>query len=280
MRSIEKYQTALSILKQLYIDEISISNQSESLSTILKDHKQLIIAMNHGPMMGALAGLIGLAEAMSQNGGRKRTPFGITWRNFYKYPITKQVLTFLTQINHGVGFDEAMGLLEDGDFSDCVIMPEGELCNFGNGHTIQAFLSPRFIELAILNDIPILIAIHQGSEEWAWPIDIDSRLLPLFHWLPLHMRESLHRTKTISVPKLFKPKLNNLRMSFCLYQPNLSKTSLSEDKSIRHSQLLREANWVRQKMQSMMRQLRYEKNIEALVTTTSATSTTSSTANN
>ena len=264
MRSLGDYQRATTLLKHFYISDVKISNHSDHLGEILEQHPQLIIVMNHGPMMGAIAGLIGLADTFQQRGGASRVPFGITWRNFYRLPISKQVLTFLTQLDHGVSFDEAMSLIQSKQFSDCVIMPEGALCNFGNGVKIVDFLSPRFIELAIRNQIPILLFVHQGSEDWAWPLSIDSRLLPLFRWLPKHMADTLKHTKTLSIPKLFKRKLDTLRVSFTLYTPRLTLNQLSSDKFERQQQLSGEAEQVKLGMQHAMKLLLHERNIDAL----------------
>jgi hypothetical protein len=265
MRTVENYRTTKTILKKLYIRQVSLAKCSEDLAQILEHNPRLIIALNHGPMLGALAGLVGLVDSFSSANGNQRAPFGITWRKFYELPVTKQVLSFLTQIDHGVGFDEACQLLQTKGFSDCVIMPEGELCNFGDGVEVLPFLSPRFIELAIVNRCPVLIGVHQGSEKWAWPIKLDSRLSPLFRWLPAHMKESIEHSRTVSVPKLFKQKIDCLYMSFSLYQPSHSLETLSNKPEERDRQLKEEAEIVREKMKQMMAKMITERQLNALL---------------
>lgn len=264
MRTVENYQTTKTILKKLYIKKVSLANCSEDLGEILEHHPKLIIALNHGPMMGALAGLVGLVDSMSAANGGQRIPFGITWRKFYELPVTKQILSFLTQIDHGVGFDEACQLLQEKNFSDCVIMPEGELCNFGDGLEVLPFLSPRFIELAIVNRCPVLIGVHQGSEKWAWPIKLDVRLRPLFRWLPVHMKESIERSRTLSIPKPLKRKIDCLYMSFALFQPSYTLETLSQNPEERARQLQQEAEKVREKMKQMMAKIMTERQLHAL----------------
>jgi len=259
MKTIQEYTFTLSILKKLYLEHIVISDTSEDLSKILITHPKLVIALNHGHMTGALAGLIGVSEMFQQHGGSTRTPFGITWRTFYQLPVSKQIFSYLTQVDKGIGFEDANDLLKNSGFSDCFIMPEGELCNFGDGLKIQPFLSPRFIELAIRNNLPVLIVAHQGSENWAWPVKIKKRYRPLLSWLPKNMKEGFNYSGIISIPKPFKAKISELYMSFYLYQPSLKEKDLEKDKDKRMIQLTTEADKVRTKMQAMMYGLKNER---------------------
>mgnify|MGYP000267550849 CR=1 FL=1 len=257
MRTVDEFSLTTSLLKKFYLNKISVSEKSQDLTKILKKHPKLVVALNHGPMAGALAGLVGIADMLQKHGGSSRTPFGITWRTFYQLPVSKQIFTYLTQVDRGLSFDDASSLLSDSGFTDCFIMPEGELCNFGNGLDIQPFLSPRFIELAIQNDIPILVVTHQGSEKWAWPMTIKDQYKSLFSWLPQNMKAVFDKSSIISIPKPFKQKLN-LTISFYLYQPKLTKADLKKDKEARLEQLTAESNHVRERMQRMVMQLQTE----------------------
>ncbi len=259
MKSINQFRLTTAALKRLYLDKIIISENSQNLNLILKRNPKLVIALNHGPMAGALAGLIGIADVFQINGGGTRIPFGITWRNFYDFPVTKQILSYLTQVDKGVNVDEASHLLSNTEFTDCFIMPEGELCNFGNGLDIQPFLSPRFIELAIRSNTPVLITAHQGSENWAWPLSINNKLKPLFKWLPKNMQDSFDESGIISIPKPYRRKLGKLYMSFYLYRPKLKSTDLAEEMNERLKQLNVEADKVRKQMQKMVTQLSLER---------------------
>jgi len=258
MKTVDEFGLAIAFLKKLYINKIVVSEKSQDLAKILKKHPKLIVALNHGPMAGALTGLIGTTDMFQKYGGSERVPFGLTWRTFYQLPITKQVMTYLTQVDRGLNFDDASRLLSESKFTDCFIMPEGELCNFGNGIDLQPFLSPRFIELAIRNNAPILVVVHQGAENWAWPITIKDKYKPLLNWLPQNMKDSFEKSSVISIPKPFKRKLNNVYMSFYLYQPKLNESDLKEDMEQRSEQLTVESNKVRGKMQTMIKQLQNE----------------------
>jgi len=259
MKSIDQFRLPTAVLKRLYLNKIIVSEKSQDLGRIIKKHPKLVIALNHGPMAGALAGLIGVTEMFLKHGGATRRPFGITWRGFYDFPISKQVLAYLTQVDKGVNFDEASHLLTNTEFTDCFIMPEGELCNVGNGLNIQAFLSPRFIELAIRSQTPVLIVAHQGSEDWAWPVPVHDKLKPLLKWLPKNIKDSFDDSGIISIPKPFRKKLDKLYMSFHLYRPKLDAADLASDMNERMIQLNIEAEKVRKKMQKMVNQLSLER---------------------
>jgi len=259
MKTVDEFSLTTAMLKKLYINQIIISEKSQDLSRILKAHPKLVVALNHGPMAGAFAGLIGIADMFQKSGGSARRPFGITWRTFYQLPISKQIFSYLTQVDRGLNFDEANQLLSNSAFTDCFIMPEGELCNFGNGLDVQPFLSPRFIELAIRNKAPVLIVAHQGSEKWAWPVAVNDQYKSLFNWLPRNMRHSFKKSGIISIPKPLRRKLNQLYMSFYLYQPDIAEAQLAEDKAERVNQLQKEAQKVREQMQKMVTRLATER---------------------
>jgi len=263
MKTIDQYNLPTAILKSLYLEKIIVSEKSQDLSSILEKHPKLVVALNHGPMAGALAGLVGVANMFQKSGGSTRIPFGITWRTFYNIPVAKQVLSYLTQVDKGLGFDEANQLLSDTKFTDCFIMPEGELCNFGNGLDVQPFLSPRFVELAIRNQAPVLIVTHQGSEKWAWPLSIKNKYKPLLGWLPKNMKDSFNESGILSVPKPYRRKLKELHMSFYLYHPHLKETELEADMGKRLIQLETESKKVRLQMQKMVSQLSTENRQQA-----------------
>ncbi len=190
-----------------------------------------------------------------QNGGANRCPFGITWRGFYKMPLYKQVFSFLTQVDRAVSLADAYDLLANSDFTDCVIMPEGEYCNFGNGVDVQPFLSPKFIELAVRANVPVLVVAQKGSEVWSWPVEVSENLMGFAEWLPGNLQKGLKRSRMLNIPKPWRKKLDNLQLSFYLYQPKLTEWDLDENEERRMRQLQHEASKVRAKMQMMVNTL-------------------------
>ncbi len=252
MRTIADFSLATHLLKKLYIQRTEISSASESLGAILLKYPKLVVAVNHGSQVGALSGLIGLVDQYYQNAGADRRVFGITWRGFYKLPLYKQLFSMVTQVNHALSFDDAFELLAASDFTDCVIMPEGEFCNFGNGLDVQPFLSPKFVELAVRTNVPILVVAQKGSEVWSWPVEVSERFMGLADWLPGNLQKGLKRSRLLNIPKPWRKKLEVLQLSFYLYQPKLTEWDLDRDESKRLHQLQREANKVRARMQLMV----------------------------
>ncbi len=255
MKTIEEFSLTTMLLKQLYIGKVELGDKSQELYRILKKHPKLLVAQNHGSSVGAFAGLVALTDMYHRSGGSDRKMFGVTWRTFYQLPVLRQVFSYLTQVDEAVSFDTAYELLTGSDFSDCCIMPEGELCNFGNGRDVQPFLSPRFIELAIKAKVPVLVVSHLGSENWSWAVEVDKKYQDLLRWLPHNMKKAFKDSGLINIPKPYRKKLDKLYISFYLYQPRLTEWDLSEDSEERQQQLWSEANWVRKKMQMMIAQL-------------------------
>lgn len=259
MKSVAEFKLGTEILKKLYLNEVVEGHTSQDLSKILDENPKLVVALNHGPVSGAIAGILGFNMMLEKHGGHERKPFGLTWRTFYDLPISKHFAKYVTQVDKGVNFDEANALLSNGGFTDCFIMPEGELCNFGDGEYVHPFLSPRFVELAILNECPVLVGVHLGSEEWARPVAVNDQFKPLFNWLPKNMKRRFNQTGTVSVPKMIKKKLNSLYMSFFLYEPGFTADELSDDKAERTHQLKYEAEQVRARMQTMIGELQMQR---------------------
>jgi hypothetical protein len=255
MRSVADFSLTTHLLKKLYVHKVAISPSSESLSAILEKYPKLVVAMNHGSQVGALSGLLGLVDQYYQHGGANRHPFGITWRGFYKLPGYKQFFSYLTQVDSIINSDDAVKLLTESDFTDCVIMPEGEYCNFGNGIDVQPFLSPKFIELAIRAKTPVLVVAQKGSEVWSWPIEMSDSLMGLADWLPVNLKTGLKRSRILNIPKPWRKKINELRLSFYLYHPKLTEWDLDKDDTKRLRQLKVEANKVRSRMQLMVNTL-------------------------
>jgi len=255
MRTIDEFNFPVQLLKKLYINKIVVGKKSQDLSRILKKHPKLLVAVSHGPVVGALSGFASIVEQFQKNSGYNRKPFGIAWRGFYQIPGTKQLFSYMTQVKSGLNFDESINLLTESDFTDCFMMPEGELCLFGNGLDIQPFLSPRFIELAIKANIPVLVAAQKGAENWAWPVNVNEKYHSLFNWLPKNMKNGLKQSSLLNIPKPLYKKVNSLYVSFYLYQPTISEWDLSDDKEERKEQLWNEANRVRAKMQKMVNEL-------------------------
>lgn len=263
MRTIADYKWFGEALRALWIKDIEIDPQSDDLINIFKQHKKLVIATNHGPTLGPIAGLAGYSTYYNQIGAGQRVPFAVTWKQFYDIPVLRQLARYVTQIKQvesPAGFAKR---LQNGPYNDFWVAPEGDNCNFGNGRDIQPFLSPGFIEIAIRAEVPVLIAVHQGSEYWSHNLAINDRTQQLLGKLPLPQRylERLADTGTLSISNIFKGRLSPCRLSFHLYQPQLTAEQLSEDRAERKQQLWVEANNVRDIMQTTIDRLGQEDNL-------------------
>jgi len=259
MRTFDDFALNTQILKHFYTKKISISPSSEDLRSILKENKKLVVALNHGPMLAPGAVNVAIADIFLKNGGADRTPMGIIWKHFYKVPVLKNFVAYITQVEEAFNLDEFIDQFINKDYNDLMVMPEGENCCFGNGINIQPFLSPRFIEIAIRAETPILISIHHGTHVLASPLDV----LPKYNrWfkkiIPDNSYARLNDTQMISMPKFGAGKVD-IEMSFKLYQPTLSIDQLADDKEERLSQLWEESTIIRTHMQQMMERVQSEK---------------------
>ncbi|WP_097462032.1 lysophospholipid acyltransferase family protein [Mangrovitalea sediminis] len=213
-RSLSDYRVWIDRLRPWLVRDVTVVDEQPPLQQVFRQHPQLLIILNHGPMLGPVPVLLAVADQALQAGGEERRPFGITWRGFYKIPVYRRLIQWLTQVGAAVSVDKAVELLADGSFTDCCIMPEGELCNVGNGVDVQPFLSPRFVEVAVRAGVPVLLVAHHGAGQLGRPLPVDPALLGLFRWMPGHLFSALQRSRTLSIPWLLQPRVKRLWLSF------------------------------------------------------------------
>lgn len=254
MRSIKDFSLMASAMTKALAQKISFSPESEDMKAILAKYPQLVVALNHGPMLGPLASTIVMNKLYMENGGEGRKPLVIMWRLFYKMPVYKYAIQYITQVDRGHNFDEFLEKMQNDGFTDLLVKPEGENCNYGDGLEIQPFLSPRFIEFALRLNTPVLVVVHKGSENWAKTIPVSSRLDGLLSKLPKKSFDRITETRLLSVPFLIR-RLKDLKVSYQLYQPTISVEDLSDNRDERNAQLNIEAENVRSLMQSMIKEL-------------------------
>jgi len=255
MRSVKDFSLLASAMTKALAKRISFSSKSDNMSDILKKHPQLIVALNHGPMLGPLASTITLNKLYMENGGENRKPMAIIWRLFYKIPLYKYAIQYITQVDRGLNFDEFLAQMENEGFTDLFVKPEGENCNYGDGLEIQPFLSHRFIEFALRLNAPILVLVHQGSENWAKTLPVSKHLDPILKKLPKKSYDRIKETRLLSIPFLVK-RLKNLNVMYKLYQPQISAADLNVDIDARKVLLKKESDNVRTLMQSMTDELK------------------------
>ncbi|MFD2229512.1 hypothetical protein [Alkalimarinus sediminis] len=255
MRSIKDFSIAAGAMTKMLAKKISFHPASDDMAEILVKYPKLVVALNHGPMLGPLASTITINKLYKENGGADRIPLVIMWRLFYQIPLYKYAMQYMTQVDRGLNFDEFLQKMENEGFTDLLVKPEGENCNYGNGLDIQPFLSPRFIEFSLRLNTPILVVVHQGSENWAKMIPVSKHLDPILKYLPKKSFDRLKETRTFSAP-LFTSRLNNLKVMYKLYQPTITFDDLGDDLTQRKQLLSAEADKVRTLMQSMVDELK------------------------
>lgn len=231
----------------------SLSPERRELSVWLEEHPRLLVVLNHGPALGPLPALTALGQAFLDAGGGERVPFGITWRGFYRLPLLNRLAGRLTQATGELGVDEAVARLREGPWTDCCLMPEGDLANLGNGLDVQPFRSSRFVELSVRAGVPMLLVAHQGTEALGRSVEVPDGLLGLRRWLPEHLRQPLARHRQLSVPWLLNGRIKHLRMICELYQPELTEADLEGQSG--PVRLSREAQQVRSRLQRLVNQL-------------------------
>jgi hypothetical protein len=243
------------LLKAIFL---SISESSElrsdpPLDQILKNPK-LIVAINHATAISWLPAISFLTAKVVESGGGDRTPIGIVDRFFFSNPLTLPLAEFLTQSKTPRGFDELLKEFGQREQMDLVVFPEGARTFFGDLKQIQTFRSPRFIELSIRAQVPLMLVVHRGSEDWnlnlALPPEWGALLMPFSSFFG----KGLLEFGGLNLPFRLQ-KIKNFKMKTALYSPALYESDLSENPNERRMQLEQEAENVRQLMQEMWESL-------------------------
>ena len=258
MHSLEDYALFGQLFKKLSFKKLTLSPSSDDLWGIFKKYPKLVVAINHGPMMSPGYVNTALTDIFMKNGGAERSYIAIIWKHFYKVPGFRQMAQLITQVEEPGDFDDFLDLYKSKEVNDFYVMPEGENCSFGNGVDIEPFLSPRFLEVAIRAETPVLLAVHHGTHILANPVSLSDRVVKLFKWGPEKTYERVQEARTLSLPK-WQGRLPELQYCFKLYHPSLSVSDLAEDKDERKEQIEREGERVRGLMQDMVEVLKAEK---------------------
>ena len=223
------YADLLSIadrLASLFYREETEGVGMDELAGILDAYPRLMVIMNHGPMLGPAPALTALVRTMVCHGGGERVPFGVTWRGFHRLPGIGPLAERLVQTTAETGVDDLVHKLTCEGFSDCIIMPEGEFSNVGNGIDIQPFRSHRFMEAAVRAEIPVLLLAHSGTERLGRPVPVPGAARFLVERLPEHMRRAVSQSGVVSLPWLLGGRIPRLGLACELYQPQITPEDL------------------------------------------------------
>ena len=252
MRELREYEPLLKALNASICEKTEIHSEIP-LEQIMKQPR-LVVAFNHATALSWIPAIALLTEKIVEAGGGDRIPLGVVDKFFYSNPITQGIAEYITQSKFPLGFDELLASFQKRDRTDLVIFPEGAQTFFGDPDKIQDFRSPRFLELAIRAQAPILLAVHRGSEAWNMPLQLPQEwgawLLPFSAFFG----KGLMQSGLLNVPFRLK-KIPLFSMKLHLYSPALYESDLSENENERRHQLQEEAEKVKALMQEMWEEL-------------------------
>lgn len=166
MRPLSTFANLSRPFHRLFFQQISLNSSSSELQQILNAEPHLLIVLNHGHMFAPVISLPALHDILVRYGGGNRRVLTVTLKIYYQLPILKYFTHYLTQSLSNLNAKELIGKINSNSVDDILIMPEGEHCGFGNGIALEPFISPRFAEIAIRTNTPILLAVHRGTHYW------------------------------------------------------------------------------------------------------------------
>lgn len=251
MKTIDDYSLLNYFLKRFYFNQIEVFKNADNLEQILKRYPRLVCAVNHGPAPAPFAVFAGVIDNYLKLGGAERKPLTVAWRGFYEMPLVGRFIRYVTQADKSLTAEEFLQKFEREGFTDLFVMPEGANCMFGDGEQIVSFVSPRFIELAIKINVPVLVITHSGTGPLASVHTLSRREMRLMKYLPSKVYQQVRETGILSLPHFTQGHLDKVQLNFRLYQPSYTEASLSKDTAVRYQQLMREAENVREMMIEM-----------------------------
>ena len=258
MRYLEDYEPILSQILRLCAKRTDFTCEPP-LSEVLAGEPRLIVVVNHSTPLSWLPAISLLVVNACARGGRRRTPMGVMDRFFFQVPLFREIAHLITQSQEPLSFRDILDKFENEKAMDLVIFPEGSNCFFGQPETIQAFRSPKFAEISIRTQTPILVVAHEGSENWAKPLEVPQPLIDHLNILPAFAKNFLERrlreTGKLILPLFPKP-MDSFSMRCELYRPSLQPEDLSENQDERREQVSAEAEKVRSIMQNALSRLK------------------------
>lgn len=254
MKPLKDFEPFLSQLLLKMAKETHFSSES-SLAEVLEKNPRLVVAFNHASPLSWLPAIALLTAHTCARGGGNRRPMGVMDKFFFAVPGFRTIAQQLTQSDRPLAFEELVERFKTKAGTDIVLFPEGSNCFFGNPENLQPFRSPRFVELAIRTQTPILLCAHRGSENWAVTLPVPEEVLGLIDLLPKFASDflgaRLKQTGAFALPLLPLP-MDRFEMHCELYHPTLREEELSEEDEVCREQVRAEADQVHKKLQSML----------------------------
>lgn len=248
MKRLGEYQSFLSALLRSMVDRFEFTTDDDM--TELMKEPRLMVVLNHGTPISWVPPICLLTEKAVEAGGEDRISRGIIDRFFYSNPLTQPIAEYVTQSPTPQTFEELLQQFSTVERTDLVVFPEGAMTFFGDVSEIQPFRSPRFLEIAIRAEAPLLLAIHRGTEQWNLRLPLPLELIQTVSMFSKFFGAKLQQEPQINLP-LRLGKVPNFRMRIQKWVPSLKAADLSEDPTERRAQLQAEADRLRSRMQSL-----------------------------
>lgn len=255
MRTIDDFSISNYFIKRYYTKNIEIFKHSENLNTMFKNNPKLVIAVHHGCPSAPAVAISGVYDNFLTHGGGQRKPSLIAWRPFYKVPLLRHLVKYMTQVEEALSSKEFLARFQNDEFTDLIVLPEGDNSMFGGSGEVVPFVSPKFVEFSIRGKAPILIVAHNGTEKMATAYTLKDKYINMMTWLPKHSFKLLKTTRHLTYPHFLEHDLDLLQMYYRLYHPKLKESELSEDKEECLAQLQIESDKVHAIMAEMKAEL-------------------------
>ncbi len=236
-------------------DEI-IYKGEPSLREVLGKYPKVVHVISHAGTLGWIPAVLGLLRVAVEAGGAQRRAFGVFHRGLYRFWASRLLLRYLFESEEPPTFAKVIAAFRDQPVNDIALFPEGDNCIIGDVYEIRPFRSPKFVELALAAQAPILITVHRGAEEWGSDIYIPSYLFPVIRRFQPAYLYSLYKNPVLNLP-LRITHIPKFSMRSLLYMPRLSYEELSSKPRERWFQLQSEAQRIRLLMQDLLKDMPY-----------------------
>ena len=225
------------------------------LHEILKREPKLLWISTHGPTLGAIALIAAIRKIGPENGAKDRIMLIVAERTLYDNPLGKQLAIYLSQMRQPMSLEEITTCMKNSPANDLLIAPEGGNSLFGDGVAVQPFRSPKFVEIAVRNNMPMVLYAHRGAEIWGKRRLYKKRWCKFYNILfSQHLHKKFKENGWI-FHITFPRRVPLFRIFLKLYFPELKAEALSEDEDLKMMQLWQEADKVKDQMQKMVESL-------------------------
>lgn len=242
-------------LYPLLFDEIII-RCTPPMRELMQRYPKVVHAISHAGTLGWIPAILALLRVALEEGGERRQALGIFHRGLYRFALSRWLLRTVFQSTEPPTFAKVIEVFRLGPVSDVALFPEGDNCVLGDVYEIRPFRSPKFIELAIAAQAPILVTVHRGAEEWGKDFYIPSWMLRWVRLIePAYVRP-LMKNPVLNLPTRLT-RIPKFSLRSALYFPRLSYDQLSSRPRERWFQLNEEAQRVKALMIDLQMEMPY-----------------------